>query len=208
MIVYVESNFLLELALLQESHKSCQAILDLAKAQQIRLVLPSFCLGEPYEAFPRRDKRRREVSEKLSSEIREMSRSQPYKSFGDETKDFVGLMVQSIEDERNRLNELYQNELNNIELIQMDTDLMNRSIGYQRSIALSPQDAIVFASVIGHLEQSARDTPKCFITKNSKDFKDPDIDDQLSNFNCKLLFRFEAGLGYIQSKAAALPSAK
>jgi predicted nucleic acid-binding protein len=198
-IVYVESNFLLELAFLQEGHESCQAILDLAKAGQIRLVLPSFCLGEPYEAFHRRDKRRREVSEKLSSEIREMSRSQPYKSFNDETKDFVGSIVKSIEDERNRLNDLFEHELDNFELIQMDADLIKLSVGYQRSIG-SPQDAIVFASVTEHLKRLQIDEPKCFITKNSKDFKDPDIEDQLVNFNCKLLFTFEAGLGYMKSK--------
>lgn len=206
MVVYVESNFLLELALLQESHESCQEILNLAKAQQIRLVLPSFCLGEPYEAFHRRDKRRREVSDKLSVEIREMSRSLPYRSLNDETQGFVGSIVQSIEDEQNRLNDLFRNELDSIELVQMDADLIKLSLDCQSSVGLSSQDAIVFASVIKHLEQLPKDDLKCFITKNSKDFRDPDIEDQLAASSCKLLFNFDAGLGYMKSKISSAES--
>ena len=49
MIVYVESNFVLELAFLQEESEDCSEILQLAEAQRIELVFPSFCVGEPYE---------------------------------------------------------------------------------------------------------------------------------------------------------------
>ncbi|MGB6295983.1 MAG: hypothetical protein WBF90_07325 [Rivularia sp. (in: cyanobacteria)] len=45
MDVYVESNFVLELALLQEQHKSCQELLDLAEIKKIRLIVPAFSLA-------------------------------------------------------------------------------------------------------------------------------------------------------------------
>jgi hypothetical protein len=45
--VYVESNFVLQLALLQESHSSCEAILQLCEGDESRLVIPAFSLVEP-----------------------------------------------------------------------------------------------------------------------------------------------------------------
>ncbi|HEX8213826.1 MAG TPA: hypothetical protein VF584_26905 [Longimicrobium sp.] len=46
MIVYAESNFLLELAYLQEEHESCEEILALAESGRIRLLLPAFAVVE------------------------------------------------------------------------------------------------------------------------------------------------------------------
>ncbi len=51
MIVYVESNFVLELAFLQEEHERCLALLSLAESRDIHLVLPAFSIGEPYEVW-------------------------------------------------------------------------------------------------------------------------------------------------------------
>ena len=59
MNVYVESNFILELALEQEQSSSCDAILSLGERQDIRLVLPAFSLSEPYETLVRRAKDRK-----------------------------------------------------------------------------------------------------------------------------------------------------
>lgn len=48
MSIYVESNFVLELALMQEQYESCEAILQVCKAGQAQLVLPAFSSAEPY----------------------------------------------------------------------------------------------------------------------------------------------------------------
>ena len=80
MIVYVESNFVLELAFLQEEYESCLELLRLAESQDIHLVLPAFSIGEPYEVWVRRSKQRRELRDQLSTAIRELSRSRPYQA--------------------------------------------------------------------------------------------------------------------------------
>lgn len=54
MNVYVESNFVLELALLQEQHVACEEILLLCERGTLRLVMPAYCLMEPYETLGRR----------------------------------------------------------------------------------------------------------------------------------------------------------
>ena len=44
MNVYVESNFVLELALAQEQFESCEGILSLCEAGNVRLVVPAYSL--------------------------------------------------------------------------------------------------------------------------------------------------------------------
>ena len=71
MIVYVESNFVLELAFLQEAYERCLELLRLAESQDIHLVLPAFSIGEPYEVWVRRSKQRRALRDQLSTAIRQ-----------------------------------------------------------------------------------------------------------------------------------------
>ena len=40
---------------------------------------------------------------------------------------------------------------------------------------------------------------RCFITRD-KDFANPDIQDELSSYNCKFLAKYTDGLGYIRSQ--------
>jgi hypothetical protein len=47
-ITYVESNFVLELAFRQEDSASCEELLALAESRQIELLIPAYCLGEPF----------------------------------------------------------------------------------------------------------------------------------------------------------------
>lgn len=65
MIIYVETNFVLELALLQEQSASCQNILSVCETGQAQLVIPAFCLAEPFETLGRREKDRSELIRKL-----------------------------------------------------------------------------------------------------------------------------------------------
>lgn len=53
MNVYVESNFVLGLALAQEQFESCEEILSLCEAGRIRLDVPAFSLAEPNETLAR-----------------------------------------------------------------------------------------------------------------------------------------------------------
>lgn len=87
MIVYVESNFILELAFLREEHESCKTLLELAESNEIELVLPAFSIGESYEAWVRHSKRRKITYDTLVIEISELSRSKPYKHFSEKFKE-------------------------------------------------------------------------------------------------------------------------
>jgi hypothetical protein len=67
MIVYVESNFVLEIALGQEQATSAEALLAFSESRSIELVLPSLTLTEPFSTVTHRDCDRRKLA-KLSAE--------------------------------------------------------------------------------------------------------------------------------------------
>ena len=73
--VYVETNFILELAFLQEEHENCEKILDICRSRAQLLVIPAFCLAESYEKVARQVEKRRVVASGPLEELRQLSRS-------------------------------------------------------------------------------------------------------------------------------------
>lgn len=200
MIVYVESNFVLELAFLREEHESCSSFLSLSESGDIRLVLPAFSIGEPYETAERRTKERKKLHSQLSGTIRELSRSSPYRESAHEFRDLTDLLIRSGEKEKNRLDETLERILQTVEVIPIDLSTIRASITLQKSRNLSPQDALIYASILDHLGKEKSDSFDCFITKDSKNFANPDIKSDLAKYNCKLLTKFVDGLGYVRSR--------
>ena len=52
---------------------------------------------------------------------------------------------------------------------------------------------------VSHLKQSGA-PQSCFLNKNSRDFDDPDLVEELNTYNCKLLPRFDIGYQFILSQ--------
>lgn len=200
MIVYVESNFVLEIAFLQEGHESCAALLRLAESQDIHLVLPAFSIGEPYEVWVRRSKRRRRLHQQLSEATRELSRSRPYQGSSREFQELTNILISSGEEEKRRLDDTLESILQTVEVIPIGLTAVKAAITLQKRRNLSPQDAIVYASILDHLASTSESERFCcFITKDSKDFVNPDIVNDLAAYNCRLFTKFSNGLGYVRS---------
>ena len=197
MIVYVESNFVLELAYLQEEHGCCSELLGLAESDAIGLALPAFSIGEPYETLGRRSKKRERLHSELDDELRELSRSRPYEESPEEFRELTSLLLDSVEDEKSRLDGALERILETVEVLSIGPNARN-AITFQKKYALSPQDSIVYSSIRHHLTTTDEEM-RCFITKD-KDFADPDIQNELRSYNCKFLTNFTDGLGYIRSQ--------
>ncbi len=198
MIVYVESNFVLELAFLQEEFEACNSILELSEAGKIDLIVPAYSLLEPYEALVRRSRRRNELSIRLADETREMSRSRPYSEITERASEITSTLISSGEQEKRRLDSTVIRMLDCSEIIPIQPNTLRRALDAQTEFSLSPQDAIVYTSVIQNLESASID-PKCFLNKNSKDFLNPDIEEELRRHDCRLITHFSQGLQYLQS---------
>lgn len=200
MDVYVESNFVVELALLQEQHESCERILALCESGEVKLILPAYSLVEPQETLVRYGKRRKKLSTDLGYEVTQsLSRSKPYKDEVEEIHRLTAFLIRSQQEEKDRLLTTLDRLLNITEVIPLESTILSLAAKYQFDHDLRLQDSIVLASVLNHLRTSTSSS-KCFLNKDRKDFGDPDIVDALDECGCKILFRFDDGFNYITSQ--------
>lgn len=83
--------------------------------------------------------------------------------------------------------------------INISADIYNQSIQYQKDYGLTPQDAIIYSSIVADMSQQPKEMTKIFISRNWKDFDQDEIIEELQLFQYKYFSKFSNGLGYIQS---------
>ncbi|MGF1472932.1 MAG: PIN domain-containing protein [Rubrobacteraceae bacterium] len=203
MIVYAETNFVLELAFEQEEHESCRGLVAFAKEGEIELAVPAFCVGEAYARQIRRQRDRENLQRRLATELGELSRSPSYAGRLDEVREVTTLLVESAEEERRRLETVLGEIYETATLILLDEDVAREAQRQQANRGLGPQDALVYASILAHLKGSVAADPTaeqrgCFVTRD-RDFADEDVRSDLDGLGCKLLFKFDTALEYVQS---------
>ena len=196
MNVYVESNFVLELALRQEQFTSCERILSLCEEGRIRLVVPAYSLAEPYDTLTRRERQRKGIKVELDRELGQMVRTASHASRLDELQGLSALLINVTHEEIKRFQEVRSRLLETAEIIPLDLHVMTSSAEHQRVHGFSPQDALVYSSVRLHLERAHAER-SCFLNRNSRDFDDENVVEELRRHNCKMLFRFDTGCQFI-----------
>jgi predicted nucleic acid-binding protein len=198
MNVYVESNFVLELALLQEEHESCERILMLCESGRAQLIIPAYSLTEPNETLIRRDRDRKRLSSELRLEFGQLSRSKPNQLSIDTFQSVLNLLSSSGEQQKQRFADIRNRLLQVALVVPLDTSILSLAAAYEGQFSLSPQDSLVFASVLQRLDTTP--SLSCFLTRNSADFDTTRIREALGQRNCKLLFNFTDGYNYIQNQ--------
>jgi predicted nucleic acid-binding protein len=184
LIVYVETNFVLELAYLRPTSDNCHRLLDLAQDHRIDIVVSSFALVEARLAWQRNAKRRNRLHAAVRTELGELSRSRPLVDIPIQSQAFVAALIDTAQQDRARL-EIAVETLAGIGTVTLTpSPTLARAYEVEQRLGLSPQDALVYASVIQHIESHAsRD--KLFVTQNRRDFLV--VEDDLANYDCKLL---------------------
>jgi predicted nucleic acid-binding protein len=199
LIVYVETNFVLELAYLRPTSDNCQRLLELARDHRIDIVVSSFALIEARLAWQRNAKRRNRLHAAVRAELGELSRSRPLVDIPIQSQAFVAALIDTAHQDRGRL-EIAIETLAGIGIVTVaPAPTLARAYEIEQRLGLSPQDALVYASVIEHV-QSADSPDKLFVTQNRRDFLV--VEDDLANYDCKLLFTFDAAEGYVRSRIA------
>ena len=192
MNVYIESNFVLELALLQEQHATCEEILRLCESGAARLVVPAYCLMEPYETLMRRQAERKQTKSTLDGQLGQIARTALYKDRRRELESATSLLVDSADDDNSRLESVRSRLLDCAEVAPLEASVLARAAQVG---GLRPKDAVVYASILVHREHSTE--PGCFVTRDS-DFRDPDLKSELGERDCRLIIGFEAGLQFLR----------
>lgn len=199
MIVYVESNFILEVVLLQEEHESCERLIEWARAARIQLVIPAYSFVEPYETLRRRHGERARLAQSAREQLKLLRRSRSFATAAPDADSLERLFRESTSLEEERLEEVQANLLGCTTVIALAPGILESAGCARRDFDLSGQDSIVYASVVSHLEQHGSGE-SCFINRNSKDFDNPSLVEALGAYGCRLLPRFQAGVGYVESR--------
>jgi predicted nucleic acid-binding protein len=194
-IVYVETNFLLEIAFQQESYQSCEEIIRLASSGSISLVLPSCSIAEAYLGWHGVTSRRHKFQAELQNHLREMSRSASYRGLADEYRNVLDALVAGREESRKQLLTAIVSVETDGTTIPLTTEILLLVDFHEDAYSLSPQDALVLASVKSHAEQ--RSGPKCFVTKD-RDFNKAQIRNELGP-ECELLMNFDDAVAHIKN---------
>ena len=198
MIAYVETNFVLELAFQQEQRDACEEILRLSGIGAVQLVIPAYCLVEPHEKLKRQVTERRRLQESLDLELQQLLRTADFQPRINSIQELSNLIVQSSYVQRKRFDRYREQVLAIAEIIPLSREILAAASRSETLCTLEPQDAIVYASILAHLT-SRTESSCCFLNRNSKDFDNPKIVDELKQHQCRMISRFDDGCKFIES---------
>lgn len=199
MIVYVESNFVLEIALGQESFRSADEIVNLAEDGELKLVFPSFALSEPFITLEHRARERNRLYSSLTEHLKQLSRSVPHQVDVLTLQPLLPTLAQIGLREDDLLAVVMERLLTVGRSVPMDRQNFPLSRELRRRVRLSAPDAIILAAVLTDLARQATHEQKWFFSRNWKDFDDPWIVDQLHGHNCRYVENFADGLVEIRA---------
>ncbi|MBV9259284.1 MAG: hypothetical protein JO215_14815 [Ktedonobacteraceae bacterium] len=83
----------------------------------------------------------------------------------------------------------------------MNQDCFRDALRYQENLSLSPQDSIIYASMIANLKAMPLEERKYFLSRDRRAFgndDDRDIKAELDTYNCRYIGSFVQGLDAIQ----------
>ena len=193
MIVYVESNFLLEIALSQEQALSAEALLALAASGRITLTIPAISLSEPFATVTQRARERRKLHRAIHEQVRDLGRSTLHGGVESTFKPVLDTLLRLERLEMDRLTSTVERLLANASPIELTDSIFQTALAERPRFGLSVQDAIIFASVMADARMRTAE-PKCFVSRNFKHFRRSDIIAELFSVNCRYAASFDDGL--------------
>lgn len=196
MNVFVETNFVLEVALEQEEAPVCERILEHARNGSIRLLIPAYSLVEPHETLTRRRLDREALRVRVESELTQIARSSYFAGRVAASRDLVRLLIESAEFETDRIERAKDRISAVAEVLPLDDQVLQGAV-QAKKFKLSPQDAVVYASIRARLA-SDHGSPSCFVSRNPGDFDIREVRSDLATVNCKYFSSFEIALQYIE----------
>jgi hypothetical protein len=164
-----------------------------------QLAIPEFSISEAMIHLDRQRGRRRDLSERLTAEFDDSKRSERFRHAPAAMHEASGLLTRAGDDERAGLDAIVRRVLAKAELIRIDPEIWDRA---GQLIDLSPQDGLVFASVIVSLERSA-ERDALFVSRDARAFGSSGVVGELELRGCKSRFRFDDALRFVQRAPAS-----
>jgi predicted nucleic acid-binding protein len=194
LIVYVESNFILEIALQQEQAAGAEALLGLAEVGRISMRWPAFCLAESLGTLMRRGNARQSVQSQILQQAKDLGRSDAHTSLAEKLRGVSQELVAIEALESSRFDCVVKRLLSLGGPVPLDAETHQDALKYRAKYGLSIQDAVVYACVVADLRQRDRRERKLFLSRNSKDFGADDLTAELAALACIYMASFDQAL--------------
>jgi len=200
MHVFVESNFLLELAFQQEDYLACEQIVAGARAGHYTLHVPQYALAEVFEVLRRKRQDRTEYQEYVLKEIEQSRReatSDP--ATADElTRLLSDLLTGRTLAQSSRVFALVAQLAEHAPGPALTATVAAEAEAAQTTHRLSVQDALVWASVLQGLRELPPEAPKRLVARNDSDFNKPSTRQELTAVGCKLISSFSGAAAQLK----------
>ena len=203
MVVYIESNFVLEMALQQEEFKATQQIMNLAHASQLEIKCPVFALIEPFWTIEKESKKRADVYNAMQTQSVHFQRSGLHQNIATLFENATQEMKKAITTEQEALNATIIVLMQSISTINITARVVEAAFKYKNDYKWGMQDAVIFASVIEDLQQQNSTELKCFVSRDIQAFGrlnayERQIKTELAGYNCQLKLSFGGALSFVQ----------
>lgn len=194
MHVFVETNYILELAFQQEDYLACERILAGAQARRYTLHVPHYALAEVFEVLRRKRHNRAEhqtyVLQEVQQHLREADADAP--NLDSLVQLLINLLQARTQAQISRVFDLVARLTEVAPGPALTAAIVREAEVAQSRYGLEAQDALVWASVLAGLRELPPAQPKLLVTRNDSDFKKPDIIEALRSLNCHLIANFRA----------------
>jgi hypothetical protein len=196
-IVYVETNFLMSVAMGRESQGT-----DLLSqiSASVRVAIPSGCYLEAFSAFEDEQKRRNWFKSDLDKQIGQLQRD----TTSPNAKMLLSHLEQSrlangrlLDDVQARLFQFIDQAVAVLEPIPATTTILKLAVS--TTLIPDPTDNLILHSIFDHARRAAEDT-KALLTENTKDFSTPEVENALTGVGITKSFRVASNvLGWLGS---------
>ncbi len=133
MIVAIETNLVLEIALAQEQAEAANAIIERAERGDIELAVPFFSLVEPFSTITKRDRDRKRLSRTLEAQAEDLRRSTLHQQDATILDSALSVLAPIGEQEANRLVITVERLLAAATVIHVDLPVFRRAMQYRSS---------------------------------------------------------------------------
>jgi len=199
-IVYVETNFLLELALDREQAHSCRQLLDWSHDNWIEMRVPVYALAEGQSALVGLRTGRLKVIESLRSQARDLARMTRSETLARMCKEAAEALSASNEVDHASLNEVMREVGGTASFIPLSKAAVELAEIVRRQGAVKGHgDLMIFASILEDLsERGWTGTPDSalFVTRD-QDFGD-DASQWIRGYACELLNSYDAAVARLK----------
>jgi predicted nucleic acid-binding protein len=200
MNVFIESNFVLELAFRQEEHDVCARIWQAAGSATFTLHLPQYALTEVFQTLRARREQRDNARSYLLDEISQHRREA--ESDG-ETMDSLTAALNDLLLERRlaqtqRLHTIAAELAESATTVPLTPAVIREAYEKASQHGLATQDSLVYASVLAGLRALPGEANSLFVSRNKKDFGKPAIVEELLALNCEYVSSFLGAAGKLR----------